>query len=100
MGRETGFEPATFGTTSRRSKPPELLPPSFINNIRKIGYFINKITDFFNTYNYKDYFPSDAETLRATKPRTAPAIPDKAVKISGFPRLADCKASVPARNAV
>ena len=44
--------------------------------------------------------PSDAETLSATKPSTEPAIPDKAVKISGFPRLADCKASVPARNAV
>ena len=50
--------------------------------------------------NYKNYFPSEAETLRATNPSTAPAIPDSAVNISGFPRLADCKASVPARKAV
>ena len=44
--------------------------------------------------------PSEAETLRATIPSTAPAIPDSAVNISGFPRLADCIASVPAKNAV
>ena len=44
--------------------------------------------------------PSEAETLSDTIPSTAPAIPDKAVKISGFPRLADCKASVPAKKAV
>ena len=44
--------------------------------------------------------PIEAETLRATNPSTAPAIPDKAVNISGFPRLAVCKASDPARNAV
>ena len=61
----------------------------------------NKITDFSSiSYNYKNYFPSDAETLSATIPRTAPAIPDRAVSINGFPRLADCKASVPAKKAV
>ncbi len=98
-----GFEPTTFGTTSRRSKPTELHPPNKLIYMiyEKIGYFTNKITDFsFKTYNYKIYFPNEAETLSATIPRTAPAIPDRAVKINGFPRLADCKASVPARKAV